>query len=78
MSERLTWAEIERRYPDEHVLLIEYDWREDEIDPRSGVVCAHAKTLRELARLSKENPAQDVAFLYVGEIKSFSGPILSS
>ena len=77
MIERLTWAEIEERYPEEHIQLIDYDWPDDEINPRSGIVHAHAKTLRELAQLTKENPVDDAALLYVGEIKSPPGTILS-
>jgi len=77
MNERLTWAEIEERYPHEHVELVDYDWPEDEINPRSGVVLAHAKSLKELAALTKDSPANDAAVLFVGAIKPPPGTILS-
>jgi hypothetical protein len=77
MSERLTWAEIEERYPQEHVELVDYDWPEDEINPRSGVVVSHAKTLKDLVALTKNSPTNDAAVLFVGTIKPPPGTILS-
>ena len=77
MNERLTWAEIEKLYRHEHVELVDYDWPEDEINPRSGVVSAHAKTLKELAALTKDSSANDAAVLFIGTIKPPPDTILS-
>ena len=39
---RLTWTEIQRRYPDQWVVLVEMDYFDDtDLDLRSGIVIGH-------------------------------------
>ncbi len=39
---RLTWSELRRRYPNRWVMLVELDWRDDEL--RSGVAIGDGRT----------------------------------
>ena len=61
MAEKLTWPEIERRYHQEWVQLIDYDWPEGEPYPAAGIVQFHAQTRKEFNQLSQKNPAPDAA-----------------
>lgn len=78
MKEKLTWGEIERKYNQEWVQLVDYDWPEEEPLPHGGVVQAHAKTRREFDELILREPQEDSALLFVGERKIPSGIILSA
>ena len=73
MSERLTWEQIKQRYDQEWVELVDFDWPEEEPNPRSGVVRAHNKShdalfdhLAELERVDLD------AVVFVGKVKSTS------
>lgn len=68
MDKKLTWDEIKALYPDEWVELIDYDWPDEERDPRGGVVRVHAKTREEFDTLTAIDPPGDAASVYVGEI----------
>lgn len=46
--------------------LVDYDWPEEEVDPRSGVVRVHAKTRKEFDELTSIDPPFDSAYVYVG------------
>ena len=48
MSKKFTWEEIEKHYDGEWVELVDYDWPDDEPNPRSGIVRAHNKSHDEL------------------------------
>jgi len=70
MSEKLTWDEIKRRFPEEYVILVDYDFDENE-DLVSGVVFAHGRDRAEACdqcqrAAIKPNP---IAVRYTGEIK---------
>lgn len=75
MEKKLTWDEIKRLYPDEWVELVDYDWPEEEQDPRGGVVRVHAKTRQEFDRLADIDPPTDSAYAYVGELFDPAAPI---
>jgi hypothetical protein len=64
--ERLTWDEICRRYPDEWVVLVEFE-RPDQnhLEFNAAVVLAHHKTSKEAS------PAVKEAFKYYDEAGSF-------
>jgi hypothetical protein len=66
MSEKLTWEDIEKRYNQEWVELVEYEWPEGEINPRSGIVRVHAKTRKEFDTLIMQDPPDNAALVYVG------------
>ncbi len=67
MDEKLSWNEIEKRYDQEWVQLVAYDWPEGTPYPRSGVVRVHASTRKEFNSLiSAKDTPKDAARLYVG------------
>lgn len=68
MEEKLTWEELKERYPEEWVELVDYDWPDEDPDPKAGVVRVHAKTREEFDRLTAINPPPDAASVYVGEL----------
>ena len=39
---KLTWTELRRRYPNRWIMLVELDWRDDEL--RSGVAIGDGRT----------------------------------
>ena len=67
-NKKLTWEEIKKLYNEEWVELIDYDWPEEEPDPRAGVVRMHAKTRIEFDRLAAIDAPVDSACLFVGEL----------
>ena len=69
MSERLTWDEIKKRYKDEWVELIEFEWDETRPYPESGVVGIHSTNRRGFDRTlieQRENRPRSTAILYTG------------
>jgi hypothetical protein len=56
-SPSLTWEEIKQRYPDQHVLLIDYESDTRRPYPERAVVFAHSTSRKELWRIAKESPA---------------------
>ncbi len=69
MAEKLSWDEILKRYNQEWVELVDYDWPDEEPDPKSGIVRVHAKTRAEFDRLTDVDPPQDSAYVFVGKPK---------
>ena len=61
MSERLTWEEIEKRYPDKWVGLSEVEW-EDSSNVRSAVVLGSSDTGDEY--LHRQIKGEDVYTVY--------------
>jgi hypothetical protein len=52
--ERLTWAEICARYPDQWVVLIDTRWLDrDSFEFETAVVCGHAKGHDEVLRATR-------------------------
>ncbi len=68
MEKKLTWEEIKKLYNEEWVELVDYDWPDEQTDPRAGVVRVHAKTREEFDRLTDIDPPQDSAIVFAGEI----------
>lgn len=66
MTDKLTWDEIKRQYPDEWVILAQPEFNDNE-DPVSGIVVSHgldaAKALHPVRELK-----ESLATLYTGEI----------
>jgi hypothetical protein len=73
-DERLTWEEIKSRYPDEWVLLIEFDEREDKDDADwdSAIVAAHAPRRAEAYANAREivERHKHVGFFFTGRVRS--------
>lgn len=78
MCQKLTWTEINERYPNEWVELVDYEWDETEPDPKSGVVRVHSKNRKEFDKLICTNPPDDSALVFVGRIVVPKGMTLSS
>ena len=70
-GQRYTWKEIEEKFDQEWVELIDYNWPEGDPYPESGVVRTHAGQRKEFYRLANQEPIpSDSAILFVGK-KSF-------
>ena len=70
MADKLTWDEIKRQYPDEYVILVDYDFDDNE-DVAGGIVIAHARdrdAVYDQCQQSASRPNQ-IAVRYTGEIK---------
>lgn len=69
MEQKMTWTEMKKQYPDEWLLVVDY-----EVDKSgrlvSGVVLRHSKSKDEVYALPA--PRQDMAFRYTGE-STFAG-----
>lgn len=76
-GQKTTWGEIERLYDQEWVELVDYDWREEEAYPRSGIVRVHAKSREEFDDLADINPPADSAYVFVGERRKPSGVVMT-
>lgn len=75
-SERLTWPEICRRYPDEWVMLVDLDDDEDDPEIRSAVVIGHGPARRELFAATRERLASyhtTGACRFTGELRTPAG-----
>ena len=68
LAEKLSWDQIKKRYSDEWVMLIDYDWPEGTPWPKSGVVWVHSPNRREYWRLANEKKPipEDTAGFFVG------------
>jgi hypothetical protein len=74
-SERLTWSEICKRYPDEWVVFVDADWiNETDFEFSSATVIAHHKRRKDASPDVKAARAQDreVGCFWTGELR---GPI---
>ena len=64
MEKRMTWEEMKSAYPDEWLLIV--DWQDDPSGHlMSGIVERHSKEKSEVFRLPTLN--RDCAFRYTGE-----------
>jgi len=75
LSEPLTWQEICARFPDEWVVLVEVDWRdEDDRDFRSARVAGHGKTRREPLVQARAMWSRygELAHFFTGQIRARS------
>lgn len=69
MNQKLNWEEIKKRFDQEWVELIDYEWEETKPYPSGGVVRVHAKDRKEFDRLIWQDPPDDSAFVFVGKRK---------
>jgi hypothetical protein len=67
-NEKLSWEEIKKIYNEEWVELVDYDWPDEDPDPKAGVVRVHAKSREEFDRLAAIDSPQDAACVFVGEL----------
>lgn len=66
MAKKLTWEEIKELYNHEWVELVDYDWPEEEPEPRSGTVRAHSSNRAEFYKLAAKDSPVDSAIVFVG------------
>lgn len=78
MTERLTWEEIRKRYPDQWVELVDFEWDEFEPDPRSGVVRLSAKKRKDIHSQYMKDPVDISAIIYTGKMKIPEGMVFSA
>ena len=76
-TNKMTWEEIKKHYDREWVELVDYDWPEEEIYPRSGVVRVHSSDRAEFYRLAAQDSPVDSAFLFVGKQTLPPGTVFS-
>ena len=67
MERKLTWHEIREQFDQEWVQLIDFDWPEGEPFPASGIVQFHAPDRKQFDMLSRQNPIDDAACVFVGK-----------
>jgi hypothetical protein len=67
MSERLTWDEIKKRYPDEFVAMTDPE-HDESASLCGGTVVAHGKNKHELLHYLKTLGAKHTACLWTGEV----------
>jgi hypothetical protein len=68
-TEKLSWDEIRKRYPDEWVILLDVDGDDLEPEIRAGVVYKHCKHRDQLLVGTKEALAgKSRTILYTGEV----------
>jgi hypothetical protein len=73
-SERLTWAEIRKRYPDQHVVLVDGEWGEEEgPEPVTAIVLGHYNSRKEASPHVKAALARgaytEVGSMWTGELR---------
>ncbi len=68
MTTKLTWDEITKLYNKEYVELTNYDWPDEEIHPRSGVVRVHSSDRAEFYKQVGKDTPVDSAIVFVGKL----------
>jgi hypothetical protein len=78
--ERLTWGEIQARYPDRWVVLVEMDWTRKEGEFRTAVVLAAGNERDETLRRSEpiKSGYAEFAHRFTGRIRAPLSPLLVS
>lgn len=69
MGEKITWEEMKTKYPDEWLLIEDYDLDESG-HLKNGIVKSHSRNKTEIYRESVHT--KNIAFRYTGE-SDFSG-----
>ncbi len=77
IMEKLSWDQIEEQFDQEWVELVDYDWDMTQPDPSAGVVRVHSKDRREFDRLMLQDPPEDSAILFVGDLRLPENTFLS-
>lgn len=68
MEKKLTWDEIKKLYDKQWVELVDYDWPEEEIYPRAGVVRAHSLDRAEFYNQVGKDAPVDSAIVFIGKV----------
>jgi len=78
MAEKLSWEEIKRKYDKQWVELVDYDWPDEEVYPRAGIVRIHACSRKEFDDLADVDPPKDSAYIFVGRRAPKGAAVLTS
>ena len=77
-NKKLTWEEISKKYDQEWVELIDYDWPEKEPYPRAGIIRTHGVDKKQFHQECRRDPAPEIsAFLYVGKKANLEKTVFS-
>ncbi len=77
-NKKLTWEEILKRYDQEWVQLVDYNWPDGEPYPHDGVVRTHDLNKKEFHKRCREgNVPDDSALIFVGHKKSLDNSIFA-
>jgi hypothetical protein len=69
MADKLSWDEIRMSYPDEWVILVDFERETPDSAVTGGVVFAHSRNKRELLSSTKEAlRGQSRAIRFTGEV----------
>ncbi len=77
MHEKLNWEEIQKRFDQEWVELVDYEWEDTKPYPSGGVVRVHSNNRKEFDRLILQDPPEDSAFVFVGKRKRHENVVLN-
>lgn len=77
-SEKLNWNQIELLYDKEWVELVDYDWRDEDEYPSSGIVRVHSKSRKEFDKLINQDPPESSALVFVGKVERPKHSFLST
>ena len=70
MQNKLTWNQIKLKYPNEWIMLVDYEKKVDDINPRSGVVIVHSKERKDFYEQMKKTDIKAAAIRYTGPISN--------
>jgi hypothetical protein len=65
-NQRMTWEEISKRYNQQWVELVDYDWPEGAPFPRAGVVRTHEADRKRFHSIVKRREPSGSALVFVG------------
>jgi hypothetical protein len=78
-GKNLTWDEIKKLYDQEWVQLVDYDWPDGELYPRSGVLRTHGSNKKEFHQQCRRKPVpDDSAILFIGPPRTAENLVFSS
>jgi hypothetical protein len=67
MEQQLNWDEIKSRYADEWVMLVDYEWKERELNPYKARVVVHSDNEKDFWAQAKKTDYKESAILFTGE-----------
>jgi hypothetical protein len=78
-NQKLSWDEIQKRYDQQWVELVDYEWSEGEANPCGGVVRVHAADRKTFYTLANRSPRPEhSAILFVGQAELPPATVLCS
>lgn len=76
MAEKLSWDEILKKYDQQWIELVDFDWDETDPSPKAGVVRVHSTNKSEMLRIASiDPPAKEAAILFIGKTRHELGTL---